>query len=242
MAEETKEKMTAQQWKDQGNAHVSAAKWDDAVEAYTNALDGGHPDRHACYGNRSMVHLKLGNTMSAVADANCAIDAKPGWWKGYSRLGAALQQRKDWDGADNAYTSGLEKVQDSTGKRKLTEGLADCKARRGGGSTAASAAATNTNRWQTIQSYLRWFIIMNAIIYLIPSFILPIPVDGFRSVLLGCFFKYAITLSYHGRPSMTAEYGKFLTDVGRLLFLFMSNDTNNLFLYLLLLTSQKTSR
>ena len=191
---EPNETKTAQEWKDQGNALVTAAKWDDAVEAYTKALDLNHPDKHTCYSNRSMVNLKLGNTMSAVADANCAIEAKSEWWKGYSRLGAALQQRQDWDGADNAYTSGLERVQDSTGKRKLNDGLVECKARRGGGSGAASAAAARTNQWQTIQSYLRWFIIMNSIIYLIPKFILPIPVDGFRSVLLGCFVKYAITL------------------------------------------------
>ena len=57
---EPNETKTAQEWKDQGNALVTAAKWDDAVEAYTKALDLNHPDKHTCYSNRSMVNLKLG--------------------------------------------------------------------------------------------------------------------------------------------------------------------------------------
>ena len=31
--------------------------------------------------------------------------------------------------------------------------------------------------------------------------------DCFRSCMLGCIVKYILTLSFHGRPSFTAEYG-----------------------------------
>ena len=196
------EPTTADQWKAKGNDLVAAKKWQDACDAYTQAIDLGHQDKHACYGNRSMTNLKMENFTAAVADANCAIDAKETWWKGYSRLGAALQKRGEWNAAEDAYKSGLLKVSDSTGKNKLNEGLLDAQRRRPGSTVPAGGGRTNTLK--TVQSYLRWFIIMNAIVYMIPF------VGGmsyFRNCLLGCVAKYCITLSYHGRPSMSAEYG-----------------------------------
>jgi len=57
---------TAEEWKLKGNLLVAASKYQDAIEAYTKAIDLNHKDKHACYGNRSMANLKLNQTVAAV--------------------------------------------------------------------------------------------------------------------------------------------------------------------------------
>ena len=194
---------TAASAKDKGNADFAAQKWQDAVDSYTTAIELSHPDKHVCYGNRSAANLKLDNTTSAVADANCAIDAKSTWWKAYSRLGAALQKRGEWEAACDAYKNGLEKVTDSAGRSKLTQGLNDCQARRPGGS-GSGTSTSKQSMWIKIQSYLRYFIVMNAVLHCIPF----VNIGGtYKSCLMACIVKYGISLSYHGKPSRTAEYG-----------------------------------
>ena len=204
---------TAQEYKDQGNQHFTKQEWQDAVNAYTLAIELNHPDKHACYGNRSAANLKLGNTTAAVADANCAIDAKPTWWKAYSRLGAALQTRKEWGDAEKAYKDGLQKV--SAGQSNLTRQLKDCQARRAGGGVVKSRVPMLVS----IQSYLRYFIVINAVLYMLPFVNVG---NNFQSVLLSCIVKYMITLSTHGRPAFKVEYGvKVLRDLS-LHYLFLS--------------------
>ena len=139
---------------------------------------------------------------STQADGNCAIDAKATWWKGYSRLGAALQKNGEWDDAETTYKLGLKQVPDSSGKAKLNAELLACQGRRPGGTTKPKS---NVNMWVTVQSYLRWFIVFNTLVHCVPF--VNIAGFGYRNVLLGCLFKYCLTISYHGKPSMTAEYG-----------------------------------
>jgi len=81
-----------------GNAHFAGGRWDEAVGAFTAALAalgaGGDPDPHAearsvYLSNRSAAHGAAGRWGEALGDAKAAASARPGWPKGWARVGEA---------------------------------------------------------------------------------------------------------------------------------------------------------
>ena len=63
--------MSATEHKDRGNEHFKHARWDDAVEEFTRAieLDGTN---HVFYSNRSAAHAGAERWREALADATTA--------------------------------------------------------------------------------------------------------------------------------------------------------------------------
>ena len=238
--------LTGEQWKAKGNASFIKGDWEDAAEAYTRALaDDAFGPRWILYSNRSAARLKMGRGAEAVIDAKAATDANVEYWKGWSRLGAALQEQKEWDLAEDAYKRGIMAIKaDDPNRGKLMKSLKSLAKRRGktgapniqsfaegmkssrekamasDASTGASssshpAAATNAASayaaapvaggvWAQIAFFLRVMIIANAILYVLP---LGMSARCWKYVLMCCILKYVLALSYHGRPSMTPEYG-----------------------------------
>ena len=82
------DKAQAEKNKQAGNALMSSKQYDKAIDAYTEAigLDSFNP---VYYSNRAAAHSSKGDHLSAVVDAEKAIDLDPKFVRGYSRLGCS---------------------------------------------------------------------------------------------------------------------------------------------------------
>lgn len=78
-----------------GNTSMNAGCFKEAVELYTLSI-AKNPLCAFSYWNRSLAHLKLGNVVEAVADAEEGVNLDPNSHKGYYRLGMALMARGDF--------------------------------------------------------------------------------------------------------------------------------------------------
>lgn len=78
--------MSAVEFKDRGNQHLQKGEYDQAIEAYTKAIEI-NPNDHVFYSNRSAAYLSKGDAASALSDADSVIRVNPSWPKGYSRKG-----------------------------------------------------------------------------------------------------------------------------------------------------------
>ncbi|KAI0359035.1 TPR-like protein [Trametes cingulata] len=83
------DKEAAEKLKATGNAHMSAKKYDDAIEAYTKAI-GLDPTNAVYYSNRAAAYSSKGEHSSAVLDAEKAIEVDPSFVKAYHRLGCVI--------------------------------------------------------------------------------------------------------------------------------------------------------
>ncbi|KAL7042523.1 hypothetical protein ACKWTF_001175 [Chironomus riparius] len=95
------------QLKEKGNAALTAGRNDEAIEAYSEAiqLDGSN---HVLYSNRSAAYLKAGKLELSLKDAEKTIELNASWPKGYSRKGAVLFAMQKYDESFTAYNKGLE--------------------------------------------------------------------------------------------------------------------------------------
>jgi len=74
--------------KERGNACFKQAKYLDAIDFYTKAIEAG--PTAALYGNRAFCHVKVENFGSAIADADAALKLDPRYVKAYYRRGTAM--------------------------------------------------------------------------------------------------------------------------------------------------------
>ena len=80
------DKTNADKLKQKGNSLMSGKKYDEAIEAYAKAieLDSTNP---VYYSNRAAAYSSKGDHLSAVGDAEKAIEADSSYVKAYHRLG-----------------------------------------------------------------------------------------------------------------------------------------------------------
>ena len=78
----------AEACKDAGNEHFKHARWREAAEAYTRAIEI-HAGNHVYFTNRAAVHLKMEQFGLAMADARAGIKLDPRYVKAYYRLASA---------------------------------------------------------------------------------------------------------------------------------------------------------
>lgn len=79
----------ANAFKEQGNAAVHAGKYQEAISAYTEALDIC-PEHTACLGNRALCLSNLGDHVTALKDCDRCLEMNPMWPKAYLRKVTAL--------------------------------------------------------------------------------------------------------------------------------------------------------
>jgi len=113
--------MSAATFKEKGNKHLQAQEFDEAIAAYTEAINLD-PKDHVFFSNRSAAYLSKGDAKSALSDAERCIALNGSWAKGYSRKGAALHSLRRYDEAISTYESGLAIAPSDAG---LKSGLAE---------------------------------------------------------------------------------------------------------------------
>jgi len=81
----------AEEFKVKGNEFFKHAKFAEAVEFYTKAIDthSDSPKAAPYYTNRAMSHLKMENYGLALEDAKTSIRLDPSFVKGYYREGSS---------------------------------------------------------------------------------------------------------------------------------------------------------
>jgi stress-induced-phosphoprotein 1 len=97
---------SASAFKELGNNFLKNKQYDEAIDAYTKAINID-PNDHVFYSNRSAAYLSKGDAVNALSDGERCIVISPNWAKGYSRKGAALHALKRYDEAIDTYKAGL---------------------------------------------------------------------------------------------------------------------------------------
>jgi tetratricopeptide (TPR) repeat protein len=103
-----------------------------AAEAAVRELRG------SLLSNRSACRAHLSRYDAALADGRAALEARPGWARGFSRVGFALFSLRRYDEARRAYEEGLAL---NIGNTELERGLAAVFKQMGGTAGASPAAA-----------------------------------------------------------------------------------------------------
>jgi stress-induced-phosphoprotein 1 len=98
--------MSAASFKEQGNQFLQAKKFDEAIQAYTEAINLD-PKDHVFFSNRSAAYLSKGDAANALSDGERCVSLKSDWAKGYTRKAAALHALRRYDAAVEAYQAGL---------------------------------------------------------------------------------------------------------------------------------------
>ncbi|KAI5922085.1 hypothetical protein F4810DRAFT_675451 [Camillea tinctor] len=98
---------SADELKALGNSAMSAKKFDEAIEAFTKAIELDSTN-HVLYSNRSAAYASKKDWANALKDAEKTTEIKPDWPRGWGRKGAALHGSGDLLGANDAYEEGLK--------------------------------------------------------------------------------------------------------------------------------------
>ena len=89
-----------------GNEAFKAGQFDEAVDAYTQAIELD-PVSHLLYSNRSGAFCAAGAYEMALADAERCVSLQPGWPKGHTRMAAALHGLQRYMQAIESYDVAL---------------------------------------------------------------------------------------------------------------------------------------
>jgi stress-induced-phosphoprotein 1 len=142
--------MSAAEWKAKGNAALQAGNTQEAIDAYTKAIECDGTN-HVFYSNRSAAYLSQGDGENALADANKCIEINGTWAKGFTRKGAALHSLKRYEDATAAYNDGLKVEPGNAGLKSGLKEVESAMAGPGaGGMGDAMASAFGPDMWGKI--------------------------------------------------------------------------------------------
>lgn len=104
--EADKRKAEADAHKQRGNRHIKDREWALAVEAYTEAISIC-PDNAVYYGNRAAAFSGMECDDEAIKDCERSLQINPKYVKAHSRMGNALLNKGDYEGAAACYEAAL---------------------------------------------------------------------------------------------------------------------------------------
>ena len=93
--------------KDQGNTFFADGNYGQAIVLYTQAL-AECDTHHVALCNRAACHLKMGDHVAALADAQACVELNPSFPKGHFRSGLALHALGRHGDAVRAYCTALD--------------------------------------------------------------------------------------------------------------------------------------
>ncbi|KAK9237440.1 hypothetical protein V1525DRAFT_403991 [Lipomyces kononenkoae] len=119
----------ADQFKAQGNDFFAKKQYDEAIAAFTKAIEVSPLPNHILYSNRSGSYASKRDFQNALTDAEECIKISPTWVKGYTRKAAALHGQGDLVGARDAYEEALKldpsNAQAKSGLKSVDEAIAN---------------------------------------------------------------------------------------------------------------------
>lgn len=98
---------SALDWKNEGNTFIKAKNYQEAINAYTEAIKID-PTNHVFFSNRSMAYTSLNEFENALNDADECIKVNPAFAKGYLRKGYALFKLDKKEESLASYEEGLK--------------------------------------------------------------------------------------------------------------------------------------
>lgn len=114
-----------------------------ALKLYTEVI-AAHPGHASSWVHRSAVHLKLGQALDALADANKAISLEPGNSKAHLRKGMACFELEEYQTARGSFATGVKL---DPASKQLATWIAKCDAKiveEGGAVTSSTPPSAPT--------------------------------------------------------------------------------------------------
>jgi len=124
--------MSAEGYKEKGNAEFKQGNYEKAIEFYTYATEMD-PKNHVYFTNRSMCYAAMKKWDKSLRDADKSISLNKSWEKGHYRRGAALQNLGQAKEAMEAYEVCMKQNPNNedfrkayeASRRELFKGLSD---------------------------------------------------------------------------------------------------------------------
>ena len=130
----------------QGNDAFAAARYEQATERYTSALERT-PRSAVLYANRGLALLKLGAEAEAEQDCDAALMIEPTYVKARMRRAQARRALANYDGALEDIEVALEIEPRNAPARKM---MSECRQLRAATASTARAAAPTRTRTRTL--------------------------------------------------------------------------------------------
>jgi small glutamine-rich tetratricopeptide repeat-containing protein alpha len=131
--------LSAEEWKNKGNALVGEKKYSEAITCYTHALEKD-ANNHIYYANRAAAYIYLEKYPEAVKDCEAAVRISPSYAKAYNRLGNAYLYQKKYAEAEKAYQKACD-LEPENGS--FATSLISCREKASAASSAEPAANAN---------------------------------------------------------------------------------------------------
>ncbi len=138
--------LTALEEKDAGNVFYKNKEYDNAIAAYTRAIDlDPNSDTAAlCYSNRSAVFQVQKKFARAEKDALACLAIKPDFTKGYIRLAVAQRKQNKFDEAAKTVNAGLKLAPDDAELAKALEAVDKARSKKVEVTTAVDKAGSGS--------------------------------------------------------------------------------------------------
>ena len=141
---------TAQEAKERGNVALASGNYDEAVAMYSIGI-AMDPRNHVLYSNRSAAHAHMRRFGKAKDNAAECVEISPDWWKGYVRLGQAVEMV---DGAAAAFDVYMRGLRVSPGNPKLEGKLADVYRKSLGGKAELEASPLSAPACKVVMEHV----------------------------------------------------------------------------------------
>jgi len=103
--------------KKKGNGFYKAKAWDEAIAAYTEAIELDNTN-HTFFSNRSACYAGKSDFENSLKDAKKVIEINPKFAKGYTRAGLALLKLEKFEESIEIYKQGMNECPEDAGIRK----------------------------------------------------------------------------------------------------------------------------
>lgn len=218
--------------KSAGDNAYKAGNLDEAIDAYTKAIDAAKKDNanadvlKALYSNRAASYAQSKNFNSSLLDAEKCIELDSTWVKGIIRKGDALYSLRRLNEAMTTYKSGLEiSPNDSSLKGKIEQvERAIYQASQPPPPSSSYANMINSPMLNNVQGYLRFGLVLFLIGWLIPFIGKSFNVMSYRALLINAVASFLISLYLrHGFPRISQDYlQRIIFDQPTSAYLFMT--------------------